>query len=151
MKNLFKRALKGPSVEERLAALETLLSEQTQAREIAEAELLATKKKADQELANANTELVILKEKQKEYDNKRNSNEPWVEVIGETVDPVKGIEIKLDWNDKFIDYLKESGIKASDEDTIVQKWLAMLYHDLFEKLEQKVIDNSDKKTDSDFF
>lgn len=108
------------------------------------------KRKIEHELVEATSELTILREKQKKYDDKRNSPEPWVEVIGESIDPIKGIEIRLDWNEAFIQYLKENGITGSDEDVAVQKWLAFLYADLMEKIEQKIVDNSDKKIVSDY-
>ena len=108
------------------------------------------KRKIEHELVEATSELTILREKQKKYDDKRNSPEPWVEVIGESIDPIKGIEIRLDWNEAFIQYLKENGITGSDEDVAVQKWLAFLYADLMEKMEQKIVDNSDKNIVSDY-
>lgn len=108
------------------------------------------KQKVEDELKEANSELVVLRELQQKYDDKRSSPEPWVEVIGESIDPIKGIEIKLDWNDAFIQYLKENGITAKDEDVAVQKWLVFLYEDLMEKFEQKIVDNNDQKTVSDY-
>ncbi|MGZ8924404.1 MAG: hypothetical protein ACXW2E_00840 [Nitrososphaeraceae archaeon] len=96
------------------------------------------------------SELRLVREQTDINNKKRTSIDPWVEVIGESVDPVKGIEIKLDWNDAFIQYLKENGITAKDDDTAVQKWLAFLYQDLIEKFEQKIINNSDIITDSEY-
>lgn len=74
---------------------------------------------------------------------KKAGTEPWVEVRSAGLDPVKGIQIELDWNEAFIQYLKDNGMTGRDEDTIVQKWLAFLYEDLINNLEQKVIDKSD--------
>lgn len=133
------KKVKPLTIEERLIALETSI----------ETERLA-KQEAEAKLAKANQELSILRETAKEHEEKKNSSEPWVEVTGESIDPVRGIEIRLDWNAAFIQYLKENGITGRDEDTAVQKWLAFLYQDLIETLEQKAIDNSDKKTVSDF-
>ncbi|PPD55737.1 MAG: hypothetical protein CTY12_00325 [Methylotenera sp.] len=133
MFGLFKKKQVGPTVEERLNTLETKLQEETEA-----------KIQLEQELESASSELTVLREQVKEHEDKKNSTEPWVEVVGESIDPVRGIQIKLDWNDAFIQYLKENGITGKDEDTAIQKWLALLYHDLVDNLEQRIIDNSDK-------
>ncbi len=133
------RKNKKQSIEDRLAILEANLVVER------EATLEATEK-----LEEANKELSVLREKQQQYDDKRNSTEPWIEVVGESIDPVRGIEIRLDWNDAFIQYLKENGITGKDEDTAVQKYVAFLYQDLIEKFEQRIIDNSDKQTVSDY-
>jgi hypothetical protein len=95
-------------------------------------------------------EVGVFRQQAAEDEARRNSPEPWVEIKSESVDPVKGIQIELDWNEAFIQYLKDAGIKARDEETAVQKWLAFLYQDLIEKLEKQVIDNSDKPRVNDF-
>lgn len=137
--NWFKKKEQTPSISDRLVLLESRLEAEQQAKRLAEDNLEAV-----------NSELVMLREVKKEHEDKKNSPEPWVEVIGESIDPVKGIEIRLDWNDAFIQYLKENGITSKDEDASVQKWLAFLYQDLMEKFEQRIIDKSDRKTESDY-
>lgn len=102
------------------------------------------------QLAEAKRE-VEMRRLQDEADRlKREGTEPWVEIKSAKHDAVKGIQIELDWNDAFIQYLKENGITGRDEDTAVQKWLAFLYQDLIARLEQRVIDNSDIKRVNDF-
>lgn len=54
------------------------------------------------------------------------SNEPWVKVKGNVVDPEKGIKIELDWNDAFVKYLRSNGYKGADDDTVVQHYIAIL-------------------------
>lgn len=134
-----KKRKKGLTVEQRLTQLEHQLTSEKEVTQQFEAKL-----------KEANEELVMLREQHKDYEEKRNSPIPWVEVIGESIDPIKGIEIKLDWNDAFIQYLKDNGISGKDEDVAIQKWLAMLYQDLIEKFDQKIIDNSDTNTISDY-
>jgi len=68
------------------------------------------------------------------------SSEPWVEVVGEKWDEVKGMEIKLDWNEAFIVRLRELGIAGKDDSTVVHKWLAMLYEDMSERISDDVTD-----------
>jgi len=72
--------------------------------------------------------------------DKKSSSEPWVEIVGDKWDDVHGLEIKLDWNDAFVVQLRELGIAGKDDDTIVHKWLAMLYEDIINKLEDGVVD-----------
>ncbi len=61
-----------------------------------------------------------------ERDKKRNSSEPWVEVIGEHIDDEGRIEIQLDWNDAFIKYLRRNNFRGATDDILVQAWLAAL-------------------------
>lgn len=78
-----------------------------------------------------------------EYENDpHNSAEPWVEIVGDTIDPVKGISIQMDWNEAFIEYLQDQGFHGIDEDEIVQKWLAMLHADLSNKLNNNIMDSN---------
>jgi hypothetical protein len=109
-------------------------------------DLISTK----QELDEANSELDIYRQQDEADAEKRTSNVPWVEIKSDSVDPVKGIQIELDWNDAFIQYLKDNGLTAKDDDAMVQKWIAMLYVDLLDKFEQDGIDNSDIIGPSEF-
>lgn len=108
------------------------------------------------ELANAHDvliqteeELEVLKAREAEEEAKRNGTEPWVVVRSAHTDPVKGIQIELDWNDAFVQYLRDSGIQGRDDETVVQKWLAFLYEDLVEKLEDQVVNTTDHGTVND--
>lgn len=79
------------------------------------------------------------------------STEPWVEIRSADFHDVRGFRIELDWNEAFVQHLKDGGLKGANEEEIVQKWLAFLYHDLVEKLETKAIDKKDEeKTISDY-
>jgi len=53
----------------------------------------------------------------------KKSPEPWVELVNGDIDPDNGIQIKLDWNDAFIVYLRQNGFTGDNEDVLVQKWL----------------------------
>ena len=66
--------------------------------------------------------------------DKKNSDEPWVQVIGEHIDPKRGLQIELDWNDAFVEYLRANGFSGSSDESIVQKWLAQLYQHLIEEV-----------------
>ena len=78
------------------------------------------------------------------------SSEPWVEIKSEGVNDVKGLYLQLDWNDAFIEYLKDRGLKAADEEALVQKWLAMLYQDMTERMEVDAIERKSNNNSSYF-
>ena len=80
-------------------------------------------------------------------ENKMNSDEPWVEMVGESVDPEKGIKVELNWNPAFIKYLREGGIQGASEEECAQRWLAMVAQDV----DSRVSDHdNDGKDDSEF-
>lgn len=104
----------------------------------------------NQKLEEANSELLIFREKEKQDQERYTSTIPWVEIKSESYDQVKGIQIALDWNEAFIMYLKENGVEGKTEDGIVQKWLAMLYQDIIGTMEQQSIDVSDIQQPNEF-
>lgn len=67
-------------------------------------------------------------------EDKKKSKEPWVQVIGEDIDPERGIKIELDWNDAFVKYLKQNGYTGTSDEAIVQKWLAHMYKHTMETM-----------------
>lgn len=119
----------------RFAALEQKLCEKEEA-------LAAT----HQELDVAEQELSMFRKQAEEDEARRNGPDPWVEIRSAVVDPVKGIQIELDWNPAFVQYLRDNGMTGQDEETVVQKWLAFLYEDLVNRLEAQVVNNTDHGT-----
>lgn len=107
-------------------------------------------REAEDKLNDVEQEVGIFRTQAAEDDARRNGTEPWIEIKSADHDAVRGIHIELDWNVAFVQYLKDSGFKGRDDETIVQKWLAFLYEDLISRLEQKVVDNSDKPRVNDF-
>lgn len=63
---------------------------------------------------------------EEEREVKRNSSEPWVEVVGEKINDDGQIELQLDWNAPFIKYLRMNGFRGATDDIIVQQWLVGL-------------------------
>ena len=57
---------------------------------------------------------------------KKESDDPWVELKGGDVDPEKGLELQLDWNNAFIDQLKAQGYRGNDEGQLVAQWLLQI-------------------------
>lgn len=123
-------------IKERFEALETKFTTEQKQREQTEAELMATQ----EALADVEQEAQMYRQKDEADKAKRDSKEPWVEIKSADYHEAKGIQIALDWNDAFIIYLKENGMTARDDDTLVQKWLANMYHELTERMEAQSIE-----------
>lgn len=68
---------------------------------------------------------------------KKTKTEPRVEIIGAVHDPKKGVKIDLDWNEEFVDYLRENGITGTTDEVVVQKWVTLLFRDMLEASEEK--------------
>ena len=98
------------------------------------------------------SELTTVRTTQEADAAKKSSNEPWVEVRSAEFDANRGVQIDLDWNPAFISYLKENGIKGKTEEIIIQKWLAFLYEDLVQKLDEETTEQSvhDSKEPNEF-
>jgi len=82
------------------------------------------KKEYTAKMEKAERDLETLNEKMQD------SNEPWVHIVSSSFDPNNGIKIKLDWNQAFIHYLTQQGVKGDSEDEIVRIWLAFLSQDI---------------------
>lgn len=60
-------------------------------------------------------------------EERRNSAEPWIEVISESYDPeTKQVAMNLDWNQAFIKMLRSNGYSGRDEQELVDKWFKEL-------------------------
>ncbi len=62
------------------------------------------------------------------------SPEPWVEIQS-WADTPEGAKVELEWNDSFVEYLKQNGISGSNEEQIVQKWVALLLMQINDSME----------------
>lgn len=134
------------ALDARFNALAAGIAAEREAREAAE----QAKASLETELAETKEQVGIYRAQEEADRAKREGTEPWVEIKSADYSEVKGIQIELDWNEAFIQYLKDNGIKGKDEELTVQKWLAFLYQDLIDRLEQKAIDRSDKPRVNDF-
>ena len=66
----------------------------------------------------------VNKDKEKATKNK----EPWIQVLTTHVDktnPKNGF-FELDWNDEFVNMLKQSGYEGQSEEEIVDRWFQTL-------------------------
>ena len=98
------------------------------------------------ELIEAEEQIEQFKLAEAEEEAKRNGTNPWVEIRSAHTDPVKGIQIELDWNEAFVQYLRDNGINGQDDETIVQRWLAFLYEDLMTRMEIDIINTTEHGT-----
>lgn len=95
--------------------------EQKVERAIAEAReaLLATVREEAQQLFQAAMEA----DRKKRYDD----SEPFVEIVSENFDEsAGGVQLRLDWNQAFITYLKKNGITGPSDEAIVDNWVVAL-------------------------
>lgn len=68
---------------------------------------------------------------------------PYFSLSTSHLDDVKGLEIQMDWNPAFIQYLKDNGHTGRVEEEYVQRWLTILYTDMIEQMEKRIIDEID--------
>ena len=57
------------------------------------------------------------------------SPDPWVDIVGWVRDS-QGVRTELEWNVAFVDYLRSEGVTGVDDDAVVQKWVALMMHDM---------------------
>lgn len=138
------------AMEQRLKEFESRYEAEMQKYQDLQAAEQAARIAAEQKLEATQEQINMYRQRDDADEARRNGTDPWIEIKSADFSALKGIHIELDWNDAFVQYLKDNGFKARDEETIVQKWLAFLYEDLINRLEQKVIDNSDKPRVNDF-
>lgn len=75
------------------------------------------------------------KEHEKYVEMMKQSPDPWVEIEG-WVETSEGARIELEWNNAFVDYLREQGISGADDDQVVQKWVTHLMYDLTQRMSE---------------
>jgi len=67
-------------------------------------------------------ESALAADRKKRYE----SEEPYVEIISETFTEEGGIQLRFDWNQPFIRYLKANGITGPTDEAIVDNWVVAL-------------------------
>jgi hypothetical protein len=76
-------------------------------------------------------------ERQKYFKKMQASPDPWVEIVTWT-NTDQGVKVSLEWNDAFIGFLKVEGITGADENQVVQKWVAMLLHNVADDMDNSI-------------
>ena len=55
----------------------------------------------------------------------KDSPDPWMELVGISADDGQ-IKIELDWNPAFVETLRKNGFVGPDEETVMQRYVAIL-------------------------
>lgn len=76
------------------------------------------------------------KTRQKYVSEMRESAEPWMEIIGMSEENGK-ISIELDWNPPFVTLLKQSGYTGPDDESVVQRYIAILAKQIADDMEKE--------------
>lgn len=93
-----------------------------------------------QELAELVSEMQMLKAVSADSIERyqlKNSEEPWIDLVGGDVDFDKGLQLKLDWNDAFITQLRAQGYKGTSEGALVAQYLLVLGDTLLKQNESQ--------------
>jgi hypothetical protein len=61
----------------------------------------------------------------------KDSKEPWIDINGRATEDGR-IELKADWNDAFIDFLRMQGLDGANEEVIVQQYIAIMHRQLMD-------------------
>lgn len=93
----------------------------------------------DNQDARAREKLKIQREKDLEVrteyvDRMKKSLDPWMELIAISIDKHGEIRIELEWNDAFIKELRKNGFTGPDDNTIMQRYVAVLAKDVSEDM-----------------
>lgn len=67
---------------------------------------------------------------------RKESDEPWIDFTGGDIDPDKGLQLQLDWNDAFIDQLRSQGYRGITETELVGQYILELSNMIAEKERQ---------------
>lgn len=64
----------------------------------------------------------------------KESPEPWMELVAISADERGQVKIELDWNSAFVDDLRQNGFNGPDEETVIQRYVAILARDVAEDM-----------------
>jgi len=65
------------------------------------------------------------------------SDDPWIDFVGNIRDTEKGQRLQMEWNSAFITYLRESGITGITEEDVVQKYVTLLLQNMVDREEER--------------
>jgi len=83
-------------------------------------------------------------EKLKEYsESKKEDDEPWIAVIGESTDENGQVAFEMDWNDAMIRQLRDEGVPGITDDEVVNTYLAALFkYVVGDDIQENPLDNN---------
>ncbi len=65
------------------------------------------------------------------------SDDPWVDFVGNVRDTEMGQRLQMEWNDAFIVYLRANGVTGANDEQVVQKYISLLFKDMVDKNEER--------------
>lgn len=65
----------------------------------------------------------------------KESPDPWVDIIG-WVQTEEGVKVELEWNNPFVEFLRQNGITGTNDEQVVQKWIVMLMRDMSDQVSE---------------
>ena len=71
-----------------------------------------------------------LKAREQYLSRMKSSPEPWMELVAISANEKGQIKIELDWNDAFVKQLRENGFVGPDDETVMQRYVAVLARDV---------------------
>ena len=71
-----------------------------------------------------------LKAREQYLSRMKDSPEPWMELVAISANEKGQIKIELEWNDAFVKQLRESGFTGPDDETVMQRYVAVLARDV---------------------
>lgn len=74
-------------------------------------------------------------EQEKYFETMKKSPDPWVEIVG-WVHTNTGVQVELEWNDAFVNYLRSNGVSGSSDEQVVQKWVTLLLRDMADQMDE---------------
>ena len=86
------------------------------------------------------------KEKIESYNSKlreerMNSDDPWIEVLGDEYDEeTQQVNVKLDWNKAFVKVLRTNGYSGSNDESIINRYLKSLSESLAAEISSEKFD-----------
>ena len=71
-----------------------------------------------------------LKAREQYLSRMKDSPEPWMELVAISANEKGQIKIELEWNDAFVKQLRENGFVGPDDETVMQRYVAVLARDV---------------------
>ena len=75
-----------------------------------------------------------LKAREEYVQRMKDSPEPWMEIVAISAEEKGQIKIQLEWNTPFVEQLRANGFTGPDEETVMQRYVAILARDVAEDM-----------------
>ena len=74
-------------------------------------------------------------------EERMNSDDPWIEVLGDEYDEeTQQVNVKLDWNKAFVKVLRTNGYSGSNDESIINRYLKSLSESLAAEISSEKYD-----------